>query len=347
MRNSMPYVIAEMGVNFFDTARELGIAPLEAAKKYVKAAADAGVDCAKFQSYKANTIASKNSPAYWDLNSEPTTSQYELFCKFDSFGEKEFVELAAYTHSLGMDFTSTPFDYASADYLCEHVDFYKISSSDVSNTPFVAHIAKKGKPVVISLGASYLSEADEVVRVLQSNGCSDITLLHCVLSYPTAPENANLNVIKTLKRVFPELKVGYSDHVAPDGCMQTLSAAYMLGAEVIEKHFTLDKTLKGNDHYHAGDPADFRKAIDNFKLINTVLGSSKKTVFECEEESRKQARRSLVFTHNMQAGDVICAEDVTAKRPGTGVSPSMMNAVVGRTLTKDVAEDDILNWDAL
>ena len=345
MRDSRPYVIAEMGVNFFDTAKVESIAPIEAAKKYVKAAAEAGCDCAKFQSYKANTIASKNSPAYWDLNSEPTTSQFELFQKFDSFGEAEFVELADFTHSLGMDFTSTPFDYESADYLCEHVDFYKISSSDVSNTPFIKHIAKKGKPVVLSLGASYLSEADEVVRALKESGCEDITLLHCVLSYPTSPENANLCVIQTLKQTFPRLKIGYSDHVAPDETMQTLSTAFLLGAEVIEKHFTLDKTLKGNDHYHAGDPTDFKKAIDNFKLINTVLGSSEKTVFACEEESRKQARRSLVFKKNMSAGETISAESLASKRPGTGVSPSMLDVVVGRKLTQNVKEDDILLWE--
>lgn len=345
MRDSHPYVIAEMGVNFFDTAKQLEISAMDAAKKYVQAAADAGCDCAKFQSYKANTIASKNSPAYWDLNSEPTTSQFELFQKFDSFGEAEFVELAKFTHSLGMDFTSTPFDYASADYLFEHVDFYKISSSDVSNTPFIKHIAKKGKPVVLSLGASYLSEADEVVRALKGSGCEDITLLHCVLSYPTSPENANLRVIQTLKQTFPNLKIGYSDHVAPDASMQTLSTAFLLGAEVIEKHFTLDKTLPGNDHYHAGDPADFKRAIDNFKLINTVLGSREKTVFECEEESRKQARRSLVFTKDMCAGDEITPESLASKRPGTGVSPSMLDVVVGRKLTRNVKEDEIMGWD--
>ena len=249
-----PYIIAEMGVNFYDTAKAKGITPLEAAKLYIDAAADAGIDCAKFQSYKAGTIVSKNSPAYWDTTKEPTKTQYELFLKHDSFGENEYRELCDYTHSKGMDFTSTPFDYASADYLENMVDFYKISSSDISNIPFIKHIASKGKPVYISVGASYISEVDEAYRAIKSAGCNDIVLFHCVLSYPTSPSDANLRIIKTLKRYYPDVRVGFSDHVAPDDTMMTLATAYLMGAEVIEKHFTLDKTLPGNDHYHAGDP---------------------------------------------------------------------------------------------
>ena len=172
---SIPYMIAEMGVNFYDTAKVKGISPLEAAKLYIDAAASAGIDCAKFQSYKAGTIVSKNSPAYWDTDKEPTKTQYELFLKFDAFGEEEYRELCDYAHSKRMDFTSTPFDYASADYLCDMVDFYKISSSDMTNLPFIKHIGAKGKPVVLSVGASYLSEVDEAVRTLRAAGCDDIT----------------------------------------------------------------------------------------------------------------------------------------------------------------------------
>ena len=211
-----PYLIAEMGVNFYDTARVMNITPLEAAKLYIDAAADAGVDCVKFQSYKADTIASKNSPAYWDTSKEPTKTQYELFLKHDSFDEKEYIELCRYTHSKKMDFTSTPFDYASADYLEDLVDFYKISSSDLSNLPFIRHIGAKGKPVYMSVGAAYLSEVDEAVRALTEAGCKDIVIFHCVLSYPTDPKDANLRVIQTLKKTFPEVRIGFSDHVAPD-----------------------------------------------------------------------------------------------------------------------------------
>lgn len=295
-----PYLIAEMGVNFYDTAKSLNIEPIEAAKLYIAKAAEAGVDCAKFQSYKANTIVSKNSPAYWDTTKEPTKTQYELFLKHDSFGEKEYRELCDYTHEKGLDFTSTPFDYASVDYLEDMVDFYKISSSDLSNIPFIRYIGSKRKPVYISVGAAYLSEVDEAIRNLKEVGCKEIVIFHCVLSYPTDPKDANLRVIETLKKNFPDVKVGFSDHVAPDEGMITLATAYLLGAEVIEKHFTLDKTLPGNDHYHAGDPEDFRKAIANFKLIDSILGSAEKTVLDCELVPRREARRSLVLTRDMK-----------------------------------------------
>lgn len=347
INSTKPYIIAEIGVNFYDTARILNISPLEAAKLYIDKAAEAGIDCAKFQSYKANTIVSKNSPAYWDTSKEPTKTQYELFLKFDHFGEKEYRELADYTHSKDMDFTSTPFDYASADYLENLVDFYKISSSDLSNLPFIKYIGAKGKPVVLSVGAAYLSEVDEGVRALKDAGCKDITILHCVLSYPTKPEDANLRVIETLKRDFPDLKVGFSDHVAPDDTMMTLATAYLLGAEVIEKHFTLDKTLVGNDHYHAGDPDDFKKAIKNFRWIDTVLGSAEKTVLDCEAVPRREARRSLVLTRDMKAGEEITADDIMPKRPGTGISPKFTDIVLGRKVKVDLKEDTILTWDMI
>lgn len=347
MRKTKPYVIAEMGVNFYDTAKVMNITPLEAAKLYIDKAAEVGIDCAKFQSYKAGTIVSKNSPAYWDTTKEATKTQYELFQKFDSFGEREYRELCDYTHSKGMDFTSTPFDYNSADYLYEMVDFYKISSSDLSNLPFIKHIAAKGKPMIVSVGAAYLSEVDEAIRAMKEVGNLDITILHCVLSYPTDPKNANLKIIETLKKDFPDVKVGFSDHVAPDENMMTLATAYMLGAEVIEKHFTLDKTLPGNDHYHAGNPEDFKKAISNFKWIDTVLGSEEKTVLECEKTPRREARRSLVLTRNMEAGEIIKKEDLMPKRPGTGISPIYTDIVVGRKVLKDLEEDTILTWDMI
>ena len=340
-----PYVIAEMGVNFYDTAKVLNITPLEAAKMYIDAAAEAGVDCAKFQSYKADTIVSKNSPAYWDLTKEPTKTQHALFQKHDHFNKEDYQILCDYTHSKGMDFTSTPFDYASADYLESMVDFYKISSSDLSNLPFIDYIGKKGKPVYMSVGAAYLSECDEAIRTLKNAGCKDIVIFHCVLSYPTNPDNANLRVIETLKKVFPDIRVGFSDHVAPDPTMMTLATAYLLGAEVIEKHFTLDKTLPGNDHYHAGDPDDFRKAIANFRFIDRVLGSPEKTVLDCEQIPRREARRSLVLTRDMKAGEIIRKEDLMPKRPGTGISPVYTDVVIGRAVKADLKEDTILTWE--
>lgn len=345
MKKNKLYLIAEMGVNFYDTAKQLNISPLEAAKLYIDKAAEAGIDCAKFQSYKANTIVSKNSPAYWDTTKEATKTQYELFQKFDGFGESEYKELCDYTHSKGMDFTSTPFDYASADYLYDMVDFYKISSSDLSNIPFIKHIAAKGKPMVVSVGAAYLSEVDEAIRAMKEVGNNDISILHCVLSYPTDPKDANLRIIETLKKVFPDVKVGFSDHVAPDPTMMTLATAYILGSEIIEKHFTLDKTLTGNDHYHSGDPEDFKKARANFDMIDTVLGNPEKTVLDCELVPRREARRSLVLTRSMKAGEKITEKDIMPKRPGTGISPKYTDIVLGRAVKQDLEEDAILTWD--
>ena len=345
MKKNKLYLIAEMGVNFYDTAKQLNISPLEAAKLYIDKAAEAGIDCAKFQSYKANTIVSKNSPAYWDTTKEATKTQYELFQKFDGFGESEYKELCDYTHSKGMDFTSTPFDYASADYLYDMVDFYKISSSDLSNIPFIKHIAAKGKPMVVSVGAAYLSEVDEAIRAIKEVGNNDISILHCVLSYPTDPKDANLRIIETLKKVFPDVKVGFSDHVAPDPTMMTLATAYILGSEIIEKHFTLDKTLTGNDHYHSGDPEDFKKARANFDMIDTVLGNPEKTVLDCELVPRREARRSLVLTHSMKAGEKITEKDIMPKRPGTGIYPKYTDIVLGRAVKQDLEEDTILTWD--
>ena len=342
-----PYIIAEIGVNFYDTAKILNISPLEAAKLYISEAKKAGIDAVKFQSYKANTIVSKNSPAYWDITKEPTKTQYELFTKFDGFDKEDYVILASYCKELGIDFMSTPFDFPSADYLEDLVDIYKISSSDLSNLPFIRYIARKGKPIYLSVGASYISEIEQAVRAMQEEGCKEICLLHCVLSYPTKNSDANLNIIKTLKRIFPDMTIGYSDHTLPDKTMTILTTAYLFGADVIEKHFTLDKTLTGNDHYHAGDPEDFKIAIANFQLIGEIAGSDEKTVLPCEMVPRREARRSLVLTRDMQKGEKILASDIAFKRPGTGISPQYIEIVLGRTVIRDLLEDDILTWEDL
>jgi len=342
-----PYLIAEVGVNFFDTAKSLNITPMEAAKLYIKKAKENGADAVKFQSYKADTIVSKNSPAYWDLSKESTPTQHGLFQKHDSFNKRDYQELCDYSQTLDIDFMSTPFDYASADYLYDMIDIYKISSSDLSNTPFIKYIAKKGKPVYLSTGAAFVSEIEKAVRTIVDAGCKDICIMHCVLSYPTKNENANLNMIKHLKSIFPDLKIGYSDHTLPDDSMTILTAAYMLGATVIEKHFTLDKSLPGNDHYHAMDCDDLKRAVDNFELLEIIGGSDYKTVLDCELIPRREARRSLVLTKKLDKGDVIKREDIMTKRPGTGISPDHLELVLGRAVKSSLEEDTVLTWDMI
>ena len=340
-----PYLIAEIGVNYYDSAQTLGISPLEAAKALHSSLCQSECECRQFQSYKADTLASRHSPAYWDLSKEPTTSQHALFQKFDQFGKEEYEELYHYAKAYQLDFMSTPFDEEAADYLEKMVDIYKIASADLANHPFLSYIAQKRKPVMLSTGASYLYEIDQAVHVLKENGCPKITLLHCVLSYPCQYQDAHLEAIPYLKAVYPDLEIGYSDHTLPDATMQVLSTAYLLGATVIEKHFTMDKQLPGNDHYHAGDVEDFHQAVENFRLIQSILGERNKTVLACEANARLQARRSLVLRHDLKKDHRLEVQDLMAKRPGTGISPLYLEAVVGRKLNKDKQADDLLSWD--
>ena len=351
--NEEPFLIAEIGVNYYDIAKKEGISNMEAAKLMVKEAKDAGCDAVKFQSYKADTIASKNSPAYWDTNEEPTTSQYELFKKFDSFGEEEYKEIADYCKEIGILFLSTPFDFASIDYLDKFMDVYKISSSDLSNIPFIQKIAQKGKHIIISTGASTLDEIKLAIDTIENenddylNGQAEIGIMHCVLSYPTDNSDANLLMIKNLKDLYPNYDIGYSDHTKPDENMLILTTAYLYGATILEKHYTLDKTLQGNDHYHGMDPDDIRKFNENIKLIKTINGQYDKVPLPCESESRKQARRSVIAKEEIKEGTVISEDMLTYKRPGTGISPSELDKIIGKKAKMDIAEDELIKYEYL
>lgn len=342
-----PFLIAEIGVNYYDIAKKENISNMEAAKLMVKEAKDAGCGAVKFQSYKADTIASKNSPAYWDMNEEPTTSQYELFKKFDSFGKDEYEEIAEYCESIGIMFLSTPFDFDSVDYLDSFMDVYKISSSDLTNIPFIKSIARKNKPIIISTGASTTKEISDAIKTIEDEENRDIGVMHCVLSYPTAFEDANLLMIKNLKNLYPEYDIGYSDHTKPDSGMLVLTTAYLYGANILEKHFTLDKTLQGNDHYHAMDPYDVRTFFRNIEFIKTINGQYDKVPLECEAAARMQARRSIIANRDIDVGEVITVEDLTFKRPGTGISPNELDNVIGREVKKFIKEDDLLDYDML
>jgi N-acetylneuraminate synthase len=345
--NKYPYLIAEIGVNFYDIAKKEGMSDMAAAKFMIDEAKECGVDAVKFQSYKAETIASKNSPAYWDLSEEPTTSQYELFKKFDKFGVGEYRELAEYCHKIGIKFLSTPFDFDSVDYLDEFMDIYKISSSDLTNIPFIKYIAGKNKPILLSTGAATLNEIRAAVNAIEEVSTVDIAIMHFVLSYPTAYEDANLLMIKDLAENFPDYEIGYSDHTKPDKNMMVLTTAYNYGATILEKHYTLDKTLQGNDHYHGMDPNDIRKFNEHIKLIKTINGQYDKVPLPCESESRKQARRSIIAKEEIKEGTVISEDMLTYKRPGTGISPSEIENVIGKKAKMDIAEDELIKYEFL
>jgi N-acetylneuraminate synthase len=340
-------LIAEIGVNYYDIAKKLNISPMEAAKLMVKEAKDAGVHAVKFQTYKADTLAAKESPSYWDTSEESTTFQYELFKKYDSFSYNEYKELSEYCSDLGIEFLSTAFDIESADYLFDLMNVYKISSSDLNNLPFVEYQAKKGKPILLSIGASNEDEIERTIKVIREHNTEPIVLLHCVLEYPTPYEHANLNRIVTLKNKFPDIIIGYSDHTKPDEDADVIKTAYNLGALVVEKHFTLDKTLPGNDHYHAMDPQDARKIVNGIDFINTIRGSYEIKCLDTELTSRQNARRSLVANCDIKKGTMITKEMLTFKRPGTGISPSEIDNVIGKVANVDICEDTILQYSML
>ncbi|MCR5026212.1 MAG: N-acetylneuraminate synthase family protein [Methanobrevibacter sp.] len=345
--NKKPFLIGEIGVNFYDIAKEEEISDMEAAKLMIREAKKCGIDAVKFQSYKAENTVSKNSPAYWDLSEEPTTSQFELFKKYDKFGEEEYRQLADYCREIGIMFLSTPFDFESVDYLDEFMDVYKISSSDLNNIPFIKYVASKNKPIILSTGGSTLNEIKQAVRAIEEVSTVDIAIMHCIFSYPTNYEDANLLMIKDLAENFPEYEIGYSDHTKPDLNMFVLTTAYSYGADIIEKHFTLDKSLKGNDHYHSMDPNDVLIFRTNISFLSKIRGMKNKQPLICESSARREARRSIVVNKDVKKGEVITEEIITFKRPGSGISPARIDEVLGKKAVEDIPEDTLLDFDML
>ncbi len=331
-----PYVIAEIGVNHEGS--------FETAIRLIDAAKEAGADAAKFQTYKAEKLAMSNSPAYWDLTSEPTTSQRALFKKYDAFEVHQYEALARHCVKVGIEFLSTPFDEEAVDFLDPIMGYFKIASADITNVPLLRRVGAKRKPVVLSTGASALWEIAHAVDILKSAGSGDIVLMQCILNYPCDYSNANLNMITGLAQTFPDHVIGYSDHTRPDPGMYVLTTAWLKGALVLEKHFTLDKTLPGNDHYHAMDPADLTAFRRNVAFLMPALGSVHKTFLESENGSRKQARRSVVPTRPLKAGEILSADVLTCKRPASGISPVHWDEIIGRRVRRDVPEDVALTW---
>jgi sialic acid synthase SpsE len=327
-----PYLIAEAGVNHS--------ASMDLAKRLIEEAKEGGADAIKFQTYKAETIACRHSPYYWDIKKEPTKSQFELFKKYDKFWKKEFEALKQHCDKHKIEFMSTPFDVESARFLNELMDVFKVSSSDITNKPFIEYMCGFRKPVILSTGASYVEEIKEAVTWIEACG-NRLALLHCVLNYPTQDKNANLGMILGLKKLFPEKIIGYSDHTLPKD-MRALEVAVLLGARIIEKHFTHDKTLPGNDHYHAMDKEDLKVFRKNLDRVFGLLGGFEKTSLPSEGPARKNARRSLVAKRNISKGEKIKRDDLTWKRPALGISPRQIDAVVGKRARNDIFEDDVI-----
>jgi N-acetylneuraminate synthase len=337
--NSMPYIIAEVGVNHEGS--------LEKARELISLAKEGGADAVKFQTYKAETLASKKSPAYWDLSKEPTASQYELFKKYDKFGEREYKLLAEYCRKVGIDFLSTPFDDSAVDFLFPLVPCFKVASADITNFPLLRKIARKGKPVLLSTGASTLAEIEMAISELEGAGCESLALLHCILNYPTPYENAHLNMIEGLRKAFPNYLLGYSDHTLPDEGMLILTAAFLKGARIIEKHFTHNKNLQGNDHYHAMDVDDLKRFRGNLELLQKAEGQEQKAPLSSENPARENARRSIVLKKAIKKGEPLTEELITCKRPAFGISPVYWDEVIGKKVSSNLSEDHILQWQDL
>ena len=332
-----PFIIAEAGVNHEGS--------LDTAFRLIDEAKLGGAHAIKFQTYRAETIASKYSPAYWDTSKEPIKSQYHLFKKYDKFWKKEFEELRECCDASGIEFLSTPFDKESAAFLNDLMDVFKISSSDITNRPFIEYVCNFGKPVVLSTGASNVDEIDRALEWIDSKGVS-VALLHCVLNYPTPPEHVNLRMITDLKKRYPDRVIGYSDH-APPADLRVLELAYVLGAEILEKHFTNDKKLPGNDHYHAMDRNDLAIIRHNLSRVETLLGQEEKHSLPSEVSARQNARRSLVAACDIAVGATINDEFLTWKRPAHGISPAEINEVVGLRARRNIRQDDLLTWEML
>lgn len=329
-----PYIIAEAGVNHEGS--------MDLAKRLIDEAAEGGAQAIKFQTYKAETIASKHSPYYWDIAKEPTKSQFELFKKYDKFWKKEFEELKNYCDKVNIEFLSTPFDAESAKFLNDLMPVFKISSSDITNFPFIELMCSFGKPIVLSTGASYLWEIQQAVDIINKYG-NKLCLMHCVLNYPTPNKNANLGMIKDLKLKFPNNITGYSDHTLPQQ-MDVIHSAVLLGATVIEKHFTFDKLLPGNDHYHAMDKDDLKLFWKKWSITRELIGTTNISSLPDEEPARLNARRSLVAATNIPKGKKIELSDITWKRPAHGISPKYYKEIVGKVAIDNIEEDTILNW---
>ena len=332
-----PYFIAEAGVNHEGSMRT--------ARRLIEEAKEGGADAIKFQAYKAETIASKYSPAYWDTNKETIKNQYEFFKKHDKFQKNEFEQLKKYCDEIDIEFLCTPFDFESSSFLNDLVDVYKISSSDITNKPFIEHICSFNKPIILSTGASTLGEVKRAVGWVNPF-FNPLALMHCVINYPTDDENAHLGRIVGLKQAFPGLIIGYSDHTLPKN-METLFVAALLGAEVIEKHFTHDKTLSGNDHYHAMDKNDMNVFEERFNSVIELIGDYDVHFIPKEVVSRKNARRSIVAARNLSVGHRLCKNDLEFKRPAFGISPADYEKVLGISMKRAVEADSPLQWDDL
>ncbi|HEM6191056.1 TPA: N-acetylneuraminate synthase [Streptococcus suis] len=326
----MVYIIAEIGCNHNGD--------FNLAKKMVDVAVSCGVDAVKFQTFKADLLISKYAPKaeYQKATTGEADSQLEMTRRLElSFDE--YLELRDYCSEKGVDVFSTPFDMESLDFLIStDMPVYKIPSGEITNLPYLEKIGQQGKKVILSTGMAVMDEIHQAVKTLQENGTSDISILHCTTEYPTPYEALNLNVLHTLKQEFPDLTIGYSDHSI--GSEVPIAAAAM-GAELIEKHFTLDNDMPGPDHKASATPDILAALVKGVRIVEKSLGKFEKEPEEVEVRNKIVARKSIVAKTPIKKGDVFTEENITVKRPGNGISPMEWYNVLGQVSEHDFDVD--------
>jgi N-acetylneuraminate synthase len=335
--NEPVFIVAEAACNH--------MCDMSLARKMIDLAVEAGVSAIKFQTYKAEKLVTTNAVAFWG---NEQISQLEYYKRLDRFGRKEYEEIFHYAERKGIVAFSSPFDEESTQMLADlGMPLFKIASCDICNLRHLKQVADYGKPIILSTGASTPKEIDQAVETIFSCGNHQLILLACTLSYPTKNENANLMRIKTLQERYPGVPIGLSDHTEPDKHMVIPALAVALGAKVIEKHYTLDRSMTGSGHFFAVDPHSLKNMIENIRLAEIVMGRGDLTVTLPEQKAWISARRSIVAEERICAGEVITQKMLGLKRPGNGLSGDMMKKVAGRRAKKDIEPDEQIQLDML
>ncbi len=325
-------IIAEAGVNHNGN--------LDLALKMVDEAKRAGADIVKFQTAIPEKVISKyaDKAEYQKKTTGNEESQLEM-CKRIHLKLSDYDIIKKYCEEVGIEFLSTPFDLESIDYLEKlGIRLWKIPSGEITNLPYLIKRAKTGKPVIMSTGMSELNEVEEAVNVLKKGGAGEITLLHCTTEYPAPFESVNLRAMNTLREKFGT-KVGYSDHTVG---FEAAVAAVVLGASVIEKHFTLNHNMEGPDHKASLEPEEFEVMVNNIRLIEKALGDGVKQPAEAEKKNIAIARKSIVAAKDIKKGEVLTEDNITVKRPGNGISPMRWFEVLGTEAVRDFGEDELI-----
>jgi len=332
MTNKRVMIIAEAGVNHNGS--------LDIAKQLVDKAKECGADIVKFQTADLKSLVSKNAEMadYQKENIGQEMSQQDMLKKL-LLSYDEFKELKAYCESSGIKFLSTPFDLKSIDFLEElGCDLWKVPSGEITNLPYLEKIARTGKDVVMSTGMATLDEVGVAFKVLKENGAGEVTLLHCTTEYPAPIRDVNLRAMLTLMETFG-CEVGYSDHTPG---IEIPVAAVAMGATVIEKHFTLDQNMEGPDHKASLEPKELKEMVKDIRNVELALGTGIKEPSEAEMRNSAVARKSIIASRNIKKGETLTEDNLTTKRPGTGISPMRWYEVLGTQAIRDFEEDELI-----